>query len=162
MTEPIFRPGARVLGDADAMLLYEEATRLDRIPGQYPPDDTGSSGLAAAKAAKRAGYFAGYSHAFSAAAALDALAHVGPIMLGIKWWTGDDNPRGALALLEGGGVVRGGHEIEATEIDVIRKIIRGPNSWGPAWGAEGWWAMTFDELARRLRDQGDCVIPRGD
>src|SRR5689334_9260234 len=31
-----------------ALWLYERCTRLDRIPGHWPPDDTGSSGLAAA------------------------------------------------------------------------------------------------------------------
>src|SRR5437764_15082615 len=40
-----------VLKLADADRIYSLATTLDAFPGSYPPDDTGSSGLAAAKAA---------------------------------------------------------------------------------------------------------------
>ena len=56
--------GHRQLGADDALALYSSATRLDSVPGHYPPDDTGSSGLAVAKAAKAAGYIRSYTHAF--------------------------------------------------------------------------------------------------
>ncbi len=61
MTEPLWIRG-RNLTEADAVTLYKAATRLDKIPGKYPPDDTGSSGLAVMKAAVKAKYIAGYSH----------------------------------------------------------------------------------------------------
>jgi len=160
MTDPIWHPGLS-LSDDDATKLYEAATRLDKIPGVYPPDDTGSTGLAAAKAAMRAGYFGGYSHAFSESAALDALSHVGPIMLGIKWYEAMDRPVGVRAELRIGGAVRGGHELEVSRIDVGARMIFGPNSWGVGWGASGWWSMTFKTFERLLADSGDVVIPRG-
>lgn len=51
--------------------LYESATRLDSIAGSYPPDDTGSTGLAAAKACKVNGFISGYTHI----TAMDQLLH---------------------------------------------------------------------------------------
>ena len=45
MTDPLFVTG-RCLSESDAVALYEQATHLDRVKGIYPPDDTGSSGLA--------------------------------------------------------------------------------------------------------------------
>src|SRR5882672_8003142 len=44
MTEPLWIRG-RNLAEADAVALYKTATRLDSVPGTYPPNDTGSSGL---------------------------------------------------------------------------------------------------------------------
>jgi hypothetical protein len=48
-----------------AVGLYSMATRLDRFAGIYPHDDTGSSGLAVAKAAKKFGLISAYRWAFS-------------------------------------------------------------------------------------------------
>src|SRR5665213_2084144 len=60
MTAPYYH-ASRTMVEANAVLLYEQATHLDRVPGSYPPDDTGSTGLAVAKAAKRDGYISAYS-----------------------------------------------------------------------------------------------------
>jgi hypothetical protein len=49
------RVRGEILGMDVAVSIYRRATVLDAFPGSYPPNDTGSSGLAAAKAAKEAG-----------------------------------------------------------------------------------------------------------
>ncbi len=67
MTAPYYK-ASRTLVEANAVQLYEQATHFDRMQGTYPPDDTGSTGLAVAKAAKRDGYITAYSHAFGHAA----------------------------------------------------------------------------------------------
>jgi hypothetical protein len=54
MTEPMWRKG-RHLDAVQARILHGMATKLDGLPGEFPPDDTGSSGLGAAKAAKALG-----------------------------------------------------------------------------------------------------------
>ena len=54
-----------VLGMDTAERLYRRATDLDPWPGSYPPDDTGSSGLAAAQASKEAGLIDSYSWIFN-------------------------------------------------------------------------------------------------
>ncbi len=84
-TVPLHKTGERILREKDAVTLYEAATRLDPWPGSYPPDDTGSSGLAVAKACKNAGYITGYRHAFGLDQALAAL-QVGPVITGIPWY----------------------------------------------------------------------------
>ena len=117
MTDPFWKNG-RLLTESDAVRLYSEATHLDKIRGNYPPDDTGSSGLAVAKAAKKEGWFTAYEHAFG----LDHLLHglsQRPGLLGINWYSSFDTP------LESGecpltiaASVRGGHEIEMFKLDV--------------------------------------------
>ena len=40
------QPGDATAGEQFAVALYSDATKVDAYPGTYPPDDTGSSGLA--------------------------------------------------------------------------------------------------------------------
>jgi hypothetical protein len=156
MTAPLWRAG-RNLTEVDAVRCYSDATRWDRIPGHFPPDDTGSTGLAAAKAGVRLGWFRSYRHAFDLHAALASLGR-GPVVVGINWYEGFDRPIGDSARLEISGSVRGGHEIELLEINVDDQFVRGPNSWGTAWGDKGYFTMTWDTLGRLLAEDGDCRV----
>lgn len=157
-TDPIYRgQGHEHANEKLAVELYEHATVIDGIPGEYPPDDTGSSGLAVAKAAQQLGFIQSYTHAFG----LDhALGHLGlaPVIIGIAWFDSFDQP-GPHGLLEisPDAQIRGGHEIEVLGLDVDAQTIRGANSWGPHWGDHGHFTMrwaTFDDL---LAQQGDVT-----
>ncbi len=156
MTGPLFVAG-RIPSPADVTLLYSAATHIDRIPGHYLPDDTGSTGLAVAHAAKLAGLVAKYSHAFSLHAALASLGRA-PVIIGIPWFEGFDSPVGPHAELQIAGSVRGGHEVCLLGIDVEEKTVRGVNSWGASFGDHGYFTMTFDTLGELLANSGDCTV----
>ncbi len=158
MTDPLYRQGWN-LGEKDAVELYSDATHLDRFPGLYPPDDTGSSGLAVAKAAKRAGYIDSYRHAFGLQHALGALV-VGPVITGVKWYSSFDQPLSTGEVrIASGATVRGGHEFEVNGIDVENKRVWCVQSWGPTWGGlgDGTFWMSWDTWDALLQDQGDVV-----
>jgi hypothetical protein len=57
--------GHTSLTEDDALAIYKRATKIDNIPGNYPPSDTGSSVLAGAKATVEHGWFSTYRWAFS-------------------------------------------------------------------------------------------------
>jgi hypothetical protein len=74
-TQPFYDAvGSTVLPDPDdeaaaeqfAVQLYSDATVVDGYPGDYPPDDTGSSGLAICKVLKSRGTIDGYRWARTA------------------------------------------------------------------------------------------------
>lgn len=159
-----FQPNEpKLLGEADAVSIYEDATALDNIPGHYPPTDTGSSGLAVCKVLKGRGLISSYSHAFSIHAAVSALM-AGPVITGIPWYEGFDTPD-ADGLVHIAGEVRGGHEIEVPEFvmghtgSYLDGLVVPYNSWGLHWGLHGTFKVTVRDWATLLEQQGDVTVP---
>lgn len=158
MTGPLFVAG-RQLTERDAVRLYERATHLDNISGSYPPDDTGSSGIAVAKAAMQEKLITSYHHAFSLNDALAALTE-GPVIVGTDWFDGFDTPVGPNAELVVSGPVRGGHEYVLDALNLEERWVHMTQSWGPTWGLHGGAILSFDTLATLLARDGDVVVPR--
>lgn len=152
---------ARPTGDAaadekQAVALYSAATSLDNVRGVYPPTDTGSTGVAVAKAAQKAGLISGYQHAFTLDSALKALT-ASPLIVGVNWYEGFDNA-GADGKVSISGSVRGGHEFLLYGIDAAGQRVLARNSWGTSWGADGCFSFSFDDLGRLLDEQGDATL----
>lgn len=154
-TKPLHKTG-RNLHEKDAVALYEMATTLDSQPGSYPPNDTGSSGLAVAKAAQKKGYISSYQHAFSLDQALQALMH-GPVITGVSWFEGFDSPDES-GLVEIDGQVRGGHEFLIRGYDPATDLVSADNSWGKSYGVHGSFFFTSKTWAELLAQQGDVTI----
>lgn len=165
-TEPIWKHADdRLLTETDAVQLYELATTLDEYPGSYPPDDTGSSGLAACKAARRAGLITSYRHAFGIDHALAALM-LHPAITGVPWYEGFDRPAPNTGLVEIAGQVRGGHEFEVVGFvpppigtPALDGLVIAWNSWGTGYGAGGKFTFTARTWATLLEQAGDVTIP---
>lgn len=144
-----------------AVQIYETATRLDSFPGSYPPDDTGSTGLAVCKAAKRLGYIGRYGWALTTAGMLRAL-RLSPVIVGIAWYDSFDHPGpDGLVTLPGSARVRGGHEVLVRGYDHEAGILELDNSWGTGWGVNGSFKMPLS-VWQTLQAQGaDVAVPRG-
>ena len=143
--------------ESDAVATYKLATKLDRIHGTYPPDDTGSSGLAAMKALKQMGWIESYTHGFGLINTLRALV-LRPGITGIGWRAGCDSPDRD-GVVRYTGSVRGGHELELVGLDAERKLVWFANSWGATWGKKGYFAMSFADYGLALADHGDATFP---
>lgn len=159
-TNPVHLVHRPLLHEADALAIYELATQLDSIPGSYPPDDTGSSGLAAAKAAQQKGLITSYRHAFGIDDALQALM-AGPVITGVNWYEGFDNPN-PNGYVEIAGQVRGGHEFEVIGYQhgptPDESLLIAENSWGTGWGMHGRFTFTVKTWAQLLAEQGDVTV----
>lgn len=145
--------------EAFAVELYSEATKIDRIPGQYPPTDTGSSGLAVAKAAKLRGEISAYHHAFTTAGFLRALMTT-VCIIGIDWYEGFDVPDPESGEVRIAGSVRGGHEVLVRGYDVATGMFDLDNSWGPSWGLAGSFRMSVQTWTQLRRQGADVTVPR--
>jgi hypothetical protein len=163
--EVLRRPAnRRLLTEDDAVSYYSWATHHDPVPGFYPPDDTGSSGLAVARALRHEGLVTSYRHAFGLSHAIGALMH-GPLIVGTDWYKGmfDPTPDGFVTPT---GAIVGGHEWVLYGVDITTQTVRALNSWSSGWGIAdadagldgGTWRMTYATLSTLLADQGDAVV----
>lgn len=159
-TDPLHRRYERITENR-AVQAYSLATKLDPFDGQYPPDDTGSSGLAVCQAGVQLGWLTRYEHAFGIDQALDAL-QVRAVITGVDWYEGFDQPD-PTGRVEITGQIRGGHEFVVRGyvpyIEPLNSLILCDNSWGPKWGRNGHFTMTVRTWATLLEAQGDVTIP---
>jgi hypothetical protein len=141
-----------------AVQLYEDATVIDGYPGSYPPDDTGSSGLAICKVLRSRSIIKGYRWARSPYGFLRLLQH-GPVLQGMPWYNAFFQPDNdgfidSNANWASSGIA-GGHEIEAVGVeldpkDAFNSVVTYVNSWGTGWGDHGRFRMrlaTYEKLS---------------
>jgi hypothetical protein len=156
-TRPTHKPRGRLLTDVDGRKLYSRATELDPWPGVWPPTDTGSSGLAACKAAVEGGHITRYEWAFGFDHLLSALQS-GPVMVGTNWYDSMFRVNAGGYVTIGGDVV-GGHEYLILGCAMRSGYLTALNSWGPGWALKGRFRIPFDVMRRLLAEQGDAVQP---
>lgn len=153
------RPLHRYLDEQVARLLYSKATALDSFPGQWPTQDTGSSGLGVAKAGVQLGYLSGYDHAFGFDHFAAALA-LSPVIVGTAWYSGMFDP-GTDGYVAPTGQLVGGHEYLVLGINQRGRYVTFLNSWSDTWGVKGRFRLHVDDFAALLDEQGDCTVPIG-
>jgi hypothetical protein len=143
-----------------AVHVYELATKLDGIKGTYPPDDTGSSGIGAAKALKKLGLAVSYTHAFSLDALKSALQS-GPVMVGTVWLESmfDPDPTTGFVKVDRKSQVAGGHEYVLSAYNASAEAFRIDNSWGESWGLNGSAWLDESDVQWLLSQQGDVTVP---
>jgi hypothetical protein len=126
-------PFAGKLTEADAVKIYHQATLIDSFAGSYPPDDTGSDGASAARAAKLLGYT---SYDFAAVDTLQEAQQAlqrSSCIIGVDWYEGFSNPQ-RCGEMQMTGAIEGGHEPQLAFWNAELRIFGIRNSWGPSWG----------------------------
>ena len=161
ITEPFWTPTTHLYTEVDCVRFYGMETRLDDsvIPGQYPPQDTGSCGLYMCKTLRKLGLITGYQTATGLNAVLNTLVDR-PVALGTVWMDSMEQPdyHGVIKISPQAQQV-GGHEYEAVGQDPERRLVKIRQSWGEEWGDHGYGYMSWDDLDRLLHLQGDCYTP---
>ena len=152
-----------VLGMSDAERIYSRATELDPFPGAWrdgDPDsvDTGSSGLAACKAAAEAGLIERYEWIFAGPRAVLATLRERPIGVG-TWWHWDMfDPDPETMLVKPTGGKAGGHQWTLVGWDPKLRAFEGRCWWGDEFGDRGLFRIRFDDLGALLADDGDAHV----
>lgn len=137
--------------------LYKAAQQLDPWPGAEP-SYYGTSTLAGFAAAKDAGLITEYRWCFGLADVVDTLSSLGPVVIGVNWYSSFDRTGydGRLRITPG-ATVRGGHAVELVSVNFAEKTVRGVNSWGKTWGAGGRFELDFATLDRLLGEDGEAA-----
>lgn len=156
-TAPFFKTGV-TYDETLARKVYSEASKIDSIHGDWPPTDTGSTVICAMKAAQKLGFIKSYHWCLGLSDVLATLSHLGPVEVGVSWYSGFDQPA-ADGLVRISGMVEGGHAFELHGIDVAKKLVWAYNSWGSSWGLQGRFCFSFDTLGRLMKEHGEAVLP---
>lgn len=144
----------------DALAYYSAATKIDPWDGEYPPDDTGSSGLAVAKALKQMGLISRFEWAFGIDGVLGAIGST-PLGIGTYWYESMFYPN-KNGLVVPKGSIAGGHQYllsgyQITGRTLSKNLFWFRNSWGVSWGNIGGFCMTVASLEKLLSQDGDAI-----
>ena len=151
--------GNRVMGEVLDMEIaekgYARATEIDPFPGIYPPEDTGSSGLSAAKAAVEMGIAEKYVWYFDMESILVALQKH-PISFGGLWYydmfrATYDNP-----VVHPTGAEAGGHQWVLSGYNATSGLIAGECWWGKNFGRNGRFYISIPDFRILLEAYGDA------
>lgn len=142
----------------DGESYYRQAQTLDDWPGE---NYEGSSILAGAKTVLQRfpGVYDSYYWAKDLHELLLALTYVGPVVLGINWYSNMFEPDHGRLHVKGANV--GGHAIMAIGHNLEDRTVTLFNSWGPDWGNNGQAYITYDDIARLLKEDGEACIAVG-
>jgi hypothetical protein len=140
--------------------LYHWAQDEDEWPGD---NYEGTSTLGLMKALKKRGYIEDYVWAHDAETLVAWILTQGPVLVGTSWYMGMSNPdRSDFLELSGENV--GGHEWRIIGADRDKKCpnskrgaVRMVNSWGRGWSDNGRAWLSFDDLDRLIKEDGEAV-----
>lgn len=144
---PILRPGS----------LYAECQRNDEWPGE---NYDGTSVRAGAKVLQRRGQIGTYRWGRDVETVTRGLLVVGPVVVGTLWTSGMFAPD-SQGFLKPTGDAAGGHAYLLNGVNVKEEKVRIKNSWGRAWGDNGYAWLRFEDLATLLAQDGEACIAEG-
>jgi hypothetical protein len=149
-----------VLDMEEATAIYSAATGIDPWEGSWPPEDTGSSGLASAQAAIALGYGAEYRWLFGGAdEVVQAIMGGAAVSVGTWWYSGMFSGQGSFAGLPTilpSGSKAGGHQYLARGYDEGTDLVLCRCWWG---SYRDFW-MKRTDLDALLADDGDAHVQR--
>lgn len=140
-----------VLTMQNAHELYTAASHNDPWDLAWPPDDTGSSGLASCIAAQMLGIGGAYSHIFNGADGVVQAIMDGHAVSCGTWWREDMMMPKANGLIEPTGRIIGGHQFLARAYDKPGDYVL----------IRCWWGSYRDVWIRR-RHLDDLLLDDGD
>ena len=151
---PVTHPEATTIPVVDPTEIYIEAQKLDEWPGE---NYDGTSVRAGVKYLQNKGYIKSYYWAYDVDTLAYALLELGPVVVGTYWYNNMFYPESNGMIRIGGGVA-GGHAYMINGVNMKKKLFRIKNSWGTEWGIGGQAYITFADLDRLIRQQGEVCL----
>lgn len=133
---------------------YGECQRNDEWAGE---NYQGTSVRASGKVLTQRGLVTAYYWGFTLTDVVDTVLNKGPVILGTDWWTGMFTPD-ADGIVQGTGIVEGGHAYLLYGVNTISRTATCRNSWGLDYGLNGTFRMSFDLLEELILSNGEAML----
>jgi len=135
-------------------IIYKEAQKIDEWPGE---NYAGTSVRAGAKYLKSQNKIGSYLWAYNLDILIKTVLTQGPVVVGTNWYNGMFYPdRNGLIKITGRLV--GGHAYVINGVDTRKQLFRIKNSWGRSWGVNGSAFISFANMQRLIRENGEICL----
>lgn len=135
--------------------VYREAQKIDEWPGE---NYNGTSVRAGAKILQNLGFIQNYLWTTNINTLISTVLNVGPVVVGTLWYRNMFFPNRTTGIISVSGPLSGGHAYVINGVDTKRRLFRIKNSWGRKWGQNGRAFISFNDMARLIRMQGEVCL----
>jgi hypothetical protein len=135
--------------------VYKEAQKIDEWPGE---NYNGTSIRAGAKILQNLGFIQNYFWTFDVNVLANTVLNVGPVVVGTIWHRNMFFPDRRTGLIRATGPINGAHAYVINGVDTQRRLFRIKNSWGRNWGLQGRAFISFTDMARLMRMNGEVCL----
>jgi hypothetical protein len=135
--------------------VYRAAQKIDEWPGE---NYNGTSVRAGAKILQSQGFISNYYWTFDVNTLINTVLNLGPVVVGTHWYLNMSRPNRTTGLISASGRLLGGHAYIINGVDTKRRLFRIKNSWGRSWGLRGRAFISFNDMAKLIRMQGEVCI----
>ena len=98
-----------------------------------------------------------YYWAFDLNTLVNSVLYLGPVVVGTYWYYGMFFPN-LKGFIRPTGPIMGGHAYVINGVATQSKLFRIKNSWGKTWGQGGHAYISFSDMARLIRQQGEVCL----
>jgi hypothetical protein len=135
--------------------VYKAAQKIDEWPGE---NYNGTSIRAGAKILQQEGFIQNYYWTRDVNVLANTILNTGPVVVGTYWYSNMMRPNLRTGLMSATGRILGAHAYVINGVDLNRRLFRIKNSWGRKWGLNGRAFISFTDMSRLMRMQGEVCL----
>jgi hypothetical protein len=135
--------------------VYKAAQKIDEWPGE---NYNGTSIRAGAKILQQQGFIQNYYWTRDVNVLANTILNTGPVVVGTYWYSNMMRPNLRTGLMSATGRILGAHAYVINGVDLNRRLFRIKNSWGRKWGLNGRAFISFTDMSRLMRMQGEVCL----